>query len=191
MLKLFVAVDLSADATAELTLLQPPRTRGVRLARPGQMHLTLHYLGKAGVERMAAALEAVEVPAFSLAFEGVGRFPSASGAVTLWAGVAESAALRELHAATAAALAGEGFQPEVRPYTPHVSLGRCGLQVPTRVVDEFLARNQGFCLAAIPITRFSLYSSSFVGDAPVYRRERSFQLLIAEGDAEGSHAGNL
>jgi 2'-5' RNA ligase len=64
--KLFVAVDLPPDVTAELALLQPPRTAGVRLARPGQMHLTLHYLGKAGVERTAAALAAVEAPAFPL-----------------------------------------------------------------------------------------------------------------------------
>src|SRR5207249_3348772 len=129
---------LPADATAELALIQPPRTTGVRLAKPGQMHLTLHYIGKAGVERMAAALEAVEFPAFSLTFEGVGQFPSAGGAVTLWAGVTGSTELFRLHAAVEAALAGEGFQPETRPYSPHVTLARCGPEVPARVVDEFL-----------------------------------------------------
>jgi 2'-5' RNA ligase len=34
--KLFVALDLPPDVTAELALLQPPRTAGVRLARLGQ-----------------------------------------------------------------------------------------------------------------------------------------------------------
>src|SRR5262245_12658988 len=106
--KLFVAVDLPAAVTAELALLQPPRTAGVRLVKPDQMHLTLHYIGKAGARRMAAALQAVAVPALPLAFEGVGHFPSAGGAVTLWAGVQESAELLGLHAAVAAALAGEG-----------------------------------------------------------------------------------
>ena len=124
--KLFVAVDLPADVTAKLALLQPPRTAGVRLVRPGQMHLTLHYLGAASVARTAAALRTVAVPAFALAFEGVGRFPAAGGAVTLWAGVVPSAELLGLHSAVAAALATEGFRPESRPYTPHVSLARCG-----------------------------------------------------------------
>jgi 2'-5' RNA ligase len=181
--KLFVAIDLPADVTEELALLQPPRVAGVRLVRRSQMHLTLHFIGRAGIERMAAALEAVEAPAFRLAFEGVGRFPSAGGAVTLWAGVQESAELLGLHATVAAALATAGLRPEARPYTPHVTLARCGPRAPARLVDEFLAQGEAISLSAVSIAGFSLYSSSLVGDAPVYRRERSFRLLIAEGDA--------
>jgi 2'-5' RNA ligase len=181
--KLFIAVDLPAYVTAELALLQPPRTAGVRLARPGQMHLTLHYLGRAGVERTAAALEAVEAPAFPLTFEGMGRFPSAGGAVTLWAGVVGSPALLGLHGAVADALAGEGFRPEARPYHPHVTLARCGPKVTGWVVDEFLAQGEGFSLPGVRIAGFSLYCSSLVGGAPVYRRERSFRLTAPEGDA--------
>jgi CubicO group peptidase (beta-lactamase class C family) len=96
MAKLFVAVDLPPAVTAGLALLQPPRGAGVRLARRRQMHLTLHYLGKAGVGRVAGALAAVDVPAFPLAFEGLGRFPSGGGSVTLWAGVRVSAVLKHL-----------------------------------------------------------------------------------------------
>jgi 2'-5' RNA ligase len=179
--KLFVAVDLPAGVTAELALLQPSRAPGVRLVRPGQMHLTLHFLGRAPIERTAAALEAVEVAAFCLAFEGVGLFPSAGEAVTLWAGVTPSPALVGLHEAVAAALAGEGFRPEARPYTPHVTLARCGPRAAARVIDEFLAQNEGFALPAVTVTGFSLHSSTPAGDAPVYRRERSFRLSVAEG----------
>ena len=175
--RLFVAVGVPAAAAAELAIIQPPRVAGVRLAEPGQMHLTLHFLGPANLERTAAALAAVEAPAFPLEVEGVGQFPSSGGAVTLWAGVCASAALLRLHAAGAAALAAEGFQPEARPYTPHITLARCEPGVPADVVAEFLDRHRAFALPGFPVTEFGLYSSARVGDAPVYRRERSFPLL--------------
>jgi 2'-5' RNA ligase len=42
MLRLFVAIDLPAAATAELVRIQPRPMAGLRVAEPGQMHLTLH-----------------------------------------------------------------------------------------------------------------------------------------------------
>jgi RNA 2',3'-cyclic 3'-phosphodiesterase len=116
--KLFVALELPAAATAELVQIQPARAAGVRLARPGQMHLTLHYIGKAPVGRMAAALQGVAVPALPVTVEGVGQFRSADGAATLWAGVQGAAELLELHRAVADALAVEGFRPEAPPVQP-------------------------------------------------------------------------
>jgi 2'-5' RNA ligase len=174
--RLFVALGLPAAAAAELAVIQLPRVAGVRLAEPGQMHLTLHYLGEANVERMAAALRAVAAPAFPLEIEGVGQFPSAGGALTLWAGLRASVALLGLHAAVADALAAEGFQPEARRYTPHITLARCEPGVPADVVAEFLDRRRAFALPGLPVTEFGLYSSARVGDAPVYRCERSFPL---------------
>jgi 2'-5' RNA ligase len=185
MAKLFVAVDLPPALTADLVLLQPPRRAGVRLVQRRQMHLTLHYLGKAGIGRVAAALAAVDVPAFPLVFDGLGQFPSSGGSVTLWAGVRLSAELLSLHAAVAAALAGEGFQPESRPYCPHVTLARCGPRVPSGVIDNFFAQGEGFLLDAGLITGFGLYSSTLVDDAPLYRREQSFSLTL---DATGENS---
>ncbi len=60
-----MAVDLLAPVTAELALLQPSRRTGVWPAKRGQMHLTLHFIGKAGIGRMADSLKAVKVPARS------------------------------------------------------------------------------------------------------------------------------
>jgi 2'-5' RNA ligase len=175
--RMFVAIDLPPAATAELVALQPPPTPGIRLADHRQMHLTLHYIGEADAERMADALGGVAVPSFPLVLQGVGQFPSAGGSITLWAGVRESPELLGLHAAVAAALAGEGFRPEARRYTPHVTLARCEPGVPAGVVDEFLARHEGFSMSGVAVAGFGLYSSVLVRDVPVYRRERSFPPL--------------
>jgi 2'-5' RNA ligase len=132
-------------------------------------------------ERVTAALAAVAIPEFTLTLAGVGRFSSADGEVTLWAGVREQPALLELHAAVAAALAGEGFRPEARRYTPHVTLARCGPEVPGIVMEQFLARHAGFVLSDVPALRFGLFSSSFVEGVPVYRIKQSFPLIPSGG----------
>ena len=174
--KLFVAIDLPADATAHLVRLQPPATPGMRLAEPHQMHLTLHFLGETDVERISVALATVNAPAFKQSFAGVGQFPSAGGSTTLWAGVEVSFGLLKLRAAVAAALVGEGFRPEPRPYTPHVTLARCDRGFPSRIIEEFMRTHAEFSLSELPIPAFGLFSSSLVADVPVYRREREFPL---------------
>ncbi|MBI3857192.1 MAG: RNA 2',3'-cyclic phosphodiesterase [Planctomycetes bacterium] len=181
--KLFVAIDLPAEATAHLLRLQPPATPGMRLSEPSQMHVTLHFLGESDVRRISVALATVDAPAFKQSFAGVGQFPSAGGSTTLWAGVHASFGLLKLHAAVAAALAGEGFRPESRPYTPHLTLARCDRGFPSRVIEEFTRTHSRFSLSEVPITAFGLFSSSLVADVPVYRRERGFPLRSAVRDS--------
>jgi 2'-5' RNA ligase len=141
------------------------------------MHVTLHYLGEADVEATATALETVAVSSFRIELEGVGRFISPNQITTLWVGVRKSAELQVLHTAIATALAGSGFRPESRDYTPHITLARCESTAPAEVTHDFLARNQKFSLPELPATAFGLFSSTFVGDTPVYRRERTIPLL--------------
>jgi 2'-5' RNA ligase len=174
--KLFVAVVLPDVAAAELVALRPHPVAGVRPAQPDQMHLTLHYVGEAEVERTAAALGAVTAASFPLILEGVGRFSSADGAVILWAGVRETPELLGLHAAAAAALAEVGFRPEARRYAPHITLARCGPETPPGWVEDFLAYQKGPSATAVAVAAFGLYSSAFVNAAPVYRLERLFPL---------------
>lgn len=126
---------------------------------------------------MGAALESIVLPVVPLALEGVGVFTSPTGAVTFWAGARASTDLLGLRAAVAMALAPEGFRPEERPYTPHITLGRYETGADEREVSGFLARSSDFPRILEPADRFSLYSSVFVDQAPVYRRERTFRLV--------------
>jgi len=176
MASLFVAIDLPDDVKNGVVALQPQPSRWVRPTRPDQMHLTLHYIGAGQIERFAAALGGVRAPAFSLAVEGVGQFRSADGAVTLWAGVRESAELRKLHSLVGTALSREGFRPEARPYTPHITLARCDAALAGNEVDGFLERHGTFALSAVAITSFSLYSSEFASGPPTYHAEHTFSL---------------
>jgi 2'-5' RNA ligase len=148
---------------------------GLRLVEPHQMHVTLHFIGEADAERVAARLASVQAAVLALTFEGVGQFPSEAGAVVLWAGIRRCSALLDLHTAVATVLAGDGFRPEARAYIPHVTLARSEPGVEPRVVNEFLTRHAAFSLPNVPAEGFRLCSSEFAGASPVYRVERSFQ----------------
>ncbi len=174
--KLFVAVDLPAEATEALARIRPPPAAGVRLTEPGQMHLTLHALGEGDVDHLAPTLQGLKFPGFSVRLQGVGQFSSAGGAVTLWAGVQGSPDLLGLHAAVAAALAGEGFRPDARPYVPHITLAQCEPGVARGVAAGFLTRHAAFLLAEVPLRSFGLFSITSSSGAPVCRRERAFPL---------------
>ena len=176
MAKLFVALELSTQAKAELIRIQPAARSGLRLPEASQLHVTLHYLGEVEVGRAVEALNAFSSRAFEIDLEGVGQFPSQDGAVTLWAGVKRGEGIMDLHRGIASALSVMDFRPEAREFRPHVTVGRFAPGIAGDGVDNFLEANARFSLASIPVASFALYSSRFVGNAPVYTREREFRL---------------
>ena len=183
--RLFVAVDMGLSTIEVLSQLPLPRQTGVRPTAPAQRHLTLHFLGEKNLAQVATALETVVIPAFELTVAGVGKFSSADGGAILWAGVQASAELLSLHVAVAAALAGTGFRPEARRYSPHLTLARCKPCVPASVVNDLLTRAAEFSRPPETITEFHLYSSTLGSAAPEYHCERSYPLMARRVNLEG------
>jgi 2'-5' RNA ligase len=175
MVKLFVALGLPDTATVQLAAMRPRAVPGTRLMEPRQMHVTLHFIGESEVQPTAAALGDVACPPLQLTIHGVGQFTARDGSTVLWAGVAATPMLMRLHTAIATALAPLGFQPEARPYTPHVTLARCEPGA-GEIIAEFLMRYATFRLEDLTIDSFGLYSSVQSGGTPMYSRERSFPL---------------
>jgi RNA 2',3'-cyclic 3'-phosphodiesterase len=133
MTRAFVAVPLPEtvlDAIAD-------RLAGVsmvgRVATREQWHLTLQFLGDdADVDAVVAALEQLDVQGGRARVGGAGAFPDAGRARVLWLGLAEGTdVVARLANATARRLAPLGYEPDARPYRPHVTLARA--PVPTDV----------------------------------------------------------
>ena len=97
---------------------------------PGNLHLTLKFLGAVPEERIQAIVAALarsgsELRPFDARFRGLGAFPSTSRPRVIWAGVLDGAPeMIELARRVDAALAALGFAREERPFSPHVTLGR-------------------------------------------------------------------
>jgi len=106
---------------------EPP----LRLVGADDLHLTLFFLGpvegarRAGLEQaLVGAVDASLAPELELAPGGA--FPSAARPSVLWIGVREPGTERlgELQAQVARACTAQGFGPDKRSWTPHVTVAR-------------------------------------------------------------------
>jgi RNA 2',3'-cyclic 3'-phosphodiesterase len=130
--RLFVAVNLPEverralwNATAPLRESRLP----VRWAAEPSLHLTLRFLGEVAGERVAAIGTALAqcvrgLRTFAFGVGGIGAFPSLARPRVVWIGVERHPALELLANDVERSLMALGFEPELRPFAPHLTLGR-------------------------------------------------------------------
>jgi 2'-5' RNA ligase len=102
----------------------------IRASEPGQIHLTLHFLGGVDAAKVPAIMAALQ-PAigrhepFVLTVQGVNAFGGRRRPRVLWAGFANAGLdrIKALRRDTAAALERVGF-PIEPDFRPHLTLGR-------------------------------------------------------------------
>ncbi len=177
-MRLFAAIDLPDAVKDQLDML-PTRIPSARWVVRQQMHLTLFFLGETDrLHDIKNALSRVVAPPFELTLTGVGRFPKRQKQPprVLWAGIAAEPALGPLHAQVTTALTGIGFEPEDRPFSPHITLARLKTREPLPEVDAFLKAHRAFRVPSIPITEFVLFSSVLSPQGARYAREAVFSL---------------
>src|SRR5215213_5126846 len=140
--RLFVACEVSDDVqTAIGGLIDSLRARSggtVRWIRPEGVHVTLKFLGEVPSKKLPAIKIALQEAVvrhspFELEFSNIGTFGGREGLRLMWVGVAgDVLRLEALVRAANAALAVVGFEPERRPFRPHLTLGRVKDEIGTR-----------------------------------------------------------
>jgi 2'-5' RNA ligase len=177
---LFVAIDLPEIVKDQLDTLQA-HIPTVRWVRRQQIHLTLFFLGETErIQEIKDALSSIEVPPFALTLAGVGRFPRRPKQPprVLWVGIDSEPALAHLHQKVTAVLAELGFEPEDRPFSPHITLARLQTREPLPEVDAFINRHRAFRVSDIPVHEFVLFSSVLSPQGARYAREAIFALRV-------------
>lgn len=189
-LRLFAAFQPPPEVAARAVALQ----RGVPGAswRPREnLHVTLRFFGdmpeNIARDLDAAIEEAVQgAPAFQVQLKGAGSFGKAEPH-TLWLGLAESPALRQLAQDVERAARRIGLKPEARKFTPHLTLAYlrgADRSFAFEQTPQALARVQAFvsrcALFESPpwlVDRFGLYSSRLrQGQPSQYRLEAEYPL---------------
>ncbi|MBN1693336.1 MAG: RNA 2',3'-cyclic phosphodiesterase [Dehalococcoidales bacterium] len=130
----FIAVELPVELKQALSRLQAKMKSAsaapVKWVEPGNIHLTLKFLGDVSTEiigRITAVLEdaARGTHPFDIGVSGLGAFPALKRARVIWVGLTgELEKLEQLQKRIEAGLEPLGFPPEGRPFSPHLTIGR-------------------------------------------------------------------
>ncbi len=178
MYRLFVAIDFPDHVRARLAGLAHGLP-GARWVPEDQYHLTLRFIGEvdgAVFRDIAAALETVTAPPFSLELKGMGCFPPRRQPRVLWVGVEADETLHLLQRRIEAALVRVGVPPEGRKFAPHVTLARLRTPVPRQRLGHFLAGNNLFAAGPIQVDSFLLYSSFLTPKGAFHQVEAEYRL---------------
>lgn len=141
-LRLFVACELPDDVRESIgEIIDQLRERSgsaVRWVRPEGVHITLKFLGEVPQRQLPAVKMALHEAVtrhqpFNLEFSNIGMFGGREGLRIMWVGIAgDVLRLEALVRDVNTALAVVGFQPEKRPFRPHLTLGRVRDEISTR-----------------------------------------------------------
>lgn len=151
-------------------LFEMPRD-GIRVTAPGEMHITLQFVGdieEQFADAFANELSAIRSNPFEIDLNGVGCFEGKSQHRILHINVQRSKPLLDLHDRIGQTMETVGLTREVRPYNPHVTLARVE-RLAAGAIAPFLQAHTQF-LAALRIERFVLYRVHQHGETPHYER---------------------
>jgi RNA 2',3'-cyclic 3'-phosphodiesterase len=176
MLRLFVGIGFPPELKLRLSLLCSG-VPGARWVDPGNLHLTLRFIGEiaedvaADVDETLARLRARR---FALQLAGTGVF-GGDRPRNLWVGVERSPELVTLRDRIEQALTRAGLPPEPRKFAPHVTLARLH-NPPLDKVAEFLGTHAGFRAEPLAVETFSLIASFPTKAGSVYEDQADYAL---------------
>lgn len=176
-IRAFIAADLPASVREALGELQGAmRGSGLqaRWTRPQGIHVTLKFLGNVQPEQIPAIRAAMEEAAqgfgpMEARVGDVGAFPNEHRPRVVWVGLEEpTGGLVALHRRLEAALKPLGFEPEGRPFRPHLTLAR--IKAPGRAggVVRALEAHRGVEIGKITVDRIVLYQSTLKPTGALY-----------------------
>ncbi len=148
-LRAFIAVELPASLREEIIqetaeLRREVDSTKVRWLPSQNLHLTLKFLGSispTSIEELAGMIkrEADSFPPFAMTINGMGCFPNARKPRVIWVGLVAPAVLETLQRAIESGAERLGYEPEERPFSPHLTIGRVRQNLPGADVQTLRA----------------------------------------------------
>jgi 2'-5' RNA ligase len=187
-MRCFVAVEIDESTREALGALQAElavsvdiRKSDVKWVNPGNIHITLKFLGEIkdeqSVEVCRAAAEVTgRHSGFDIDVRGVGCFGGRSARV-VWVGTAGgSAELAALAADMDETLAAAGFAPEQRKFSAHLTLCRVRNPKAGFKLAEAVKKYEDFEVGVVAAESVSVFQSELTPKGPVYTLLGSYGL---------------
>jgi len=189
-IRAFVALPLSEEMHQQLDRVQRRLQRdishrAVKWVSPEKIHLTLFFLGDIFASRVDAIKEALavvarNVPPIQADIQELGVFPNPSRARVLWVGMHDPEEhLALLALAVNEALEQLGYEPDRRPFKPHLTLGRVRRKASrseARRIGELMTRMEIGALGRETLGELVLFRSDLKPTGAVYTRLGTFKL---------------
>jgi 2'-5' RNA ligase len=177
--RLFTALNPPPEVRDACTELQEALSLPTaRWSSPGQLHITIRFLGDTEPERAQqyeAALSEIHTTAAHCKPYGLDVLPSRRSPRVIVLGFKRTDSLLALHTAVSEALETAGLAPEDRTYRPHLTLARLDDPDPEHVHNSLET-----CAAPLPdpfwADTMHLYESTLTADGAVHEQRASFGL---------------
>lgn len=177
MLRLFVGIGFPPQLKLRLSLLETGLP-GAKWVDPGNLHLTLRFIGEIAEDQAAdvdEGLAHVRARPFTLQLAGTGVF-GGNRPHALWVGVERDPGLALLRDKIEQALIRAGLPPEPRKFAPHVTLARLN-NPPREALHDFLAAHALFRADPLPVESFHLIASFPTKAGAIYEDQAEYPLL--------------
>ncbi|MEE4193562.1 MAG: RNA 2',3'-cyclic phosphodiesterase [Anaerolineae bacterium] len=131
-MRIFIALPLPKATLQQLirttSIYHPQLKNEVRWLSPESLHLTLRFLGENQPDQVEAVRNALlqlsSLPCFLMNFSAYGVFPTWKSPSTIWLGIEKNNNLSNLYHMIETMMSACGYQPERKPFHPHLTFGR-------------------------------------------------------------------
>lgn len=176
--RLFIAIRPPEEVRRQLLALMSGLP-GLRWQNDNQLHLTLRFIGEVErpmAEDIAAELNRLSFPRFSIALAGVGQFEKDRRGA-LWAGVKPTDQLKTLNAKVERVCQSAGLTAERRTFYPHITLARWKGRVAG--IDSFIESHGGLASEPWQVGTLTLFESRLGRDGAHYEPVAEYALAAA------------
>jgi RNA 2',3'-cyclic 3'-phosphodiesterase len=186
MVRLFIALLLPNDikkSLEDIIVDLKPRVKGVRWVTAENMHLTLKFIGETKEEKIGPIALVLDTVAagrkqITVTLDRIGGFPNLKNPRVVWVGLRGVEPAAEMAALLNRQLKPLGFEPEKRPFSAHLTLGRIKFPVDAGPLAAY-AEQLRLPADSIILDRIALVKSTLTPGGPIY--ETLEQKILKEG----------
>ncbi|MBW6534550.1 MAG: RNA 2',3'-cyclic phosphodiesterase [Mariniphaga sp.] len=154
----------------------------VKWVEPNKLHLTLKFLGDTLPSQVDEIGEELNQTAkmfspFSFQLVGLGFFKNKGMPRVLFANIQEGEVLQQLAAEIDNRLINLGFQPENRPFKPHLTLARIKFLNNKKEFYEAVEKYSDTFMQTVTIDELLFYRSILKPEGPEYKELGKFSIL--------------
>ena len=178
----FLAFDLENDTVlnrlkaAQALLVQTGAD--LKLVEPQNIHITVRFLGDITpdtAEKIFEEMKKTQFTPFNVQISGLGVFPDLRYPRVVWAGMTEGAdQLKNIFSQLEPRLRGLGFTPDLKGFSPHLTIARVRSGTNKAQLAEFVSKNANYDFGAIKAECLRLKKSDLTPKGPIYSTIKEF-----------------